>query len=163
MPNVSVYLVAALVAVAMLAGSYLKGRSDGGKIVATEYQARDLKAEADYSAKIKALEESSRKQEQSWQAQFVSAARTYEGKVKENAKALDIALSGSRLYDRFAAPSASCGNSGSQVASNPVAASQTGTELSPELSQFLKREASRADAVVLSLNLCIGTLEAERQ
>lgn len=163
MPNVTLYLVAALVALAMLAGAYIEGRSDERKIVTSEYAQRDLKAQAEYTAKLQAIEEVNRAKEANWQAQFVSASRTYEGKVKENAKALDIALTSGRLYDRFATTNQACGDSTAKTATDPIPTRQAGAELSEQFDKFLKSEASRADKVVLDLNLCIGTLEGERQ
>ncbi len=163
MPNVSTYLIAALVVVALLAGAGYKGYELGRDHVRAEYEARDIKAQADYAAKETALQDQYRKQEANWQAQFVSAARTYEGKVKENAKAMDIALASGRLYDRFASTDTTSGDSTAKTPANPSTASQTGTELSEKLATFLESEASRADKVVLDLNLCIDTLQAERQ
>lgn len=162
MPNVYFAGFFAVLILAAAAGIYVKGGNDREARITAMYQARDLKAAADYQAKTTALQDKYRKQEAQWQTKFVSQARSYEGKVKENAKALDIALTSGRLYDRFAAPRPTCGDTSPQVASNPVAASQAGAELSEQLTQYLKREASRADKVVLDLNLCIGTLEAER-
>ena len=162
MPNIYFVGLFAVLIVSGLAGSYLKGRSDGSAIVTATYAQRDVKAAADYQAKETALQNEYRKQEQNWQEKFVSQARSYEGKVKENAKALDIALTSGRLYDRFAAHRPASRDCSAPISSDTVAASQAGTELSEQLTQYLKREASRADKVVLDLNLCIGVLEAER-
>jgi hypothetical protein len=161
--NPYAYLIAAVVAAAMLAGSYLQGRSDGTDITTSAYATRDLQGAQVSFAKYQEISEKYRTQETNWQARFVSQARTYQGKVVDNAKALDIALTSGRLYDRFAAPSQACGDSAAKVAADPVAVSPAGTQLSAELDRFLKSEASRADKVVLDLNLCIGVLEEERR
>jgi len=156
-------LIAAIILLVVIAGAYVQGRRDGTRIVTAEYAQRDLKAQADYQAKEIALQNEYRAKEQEWSQKFISAALSYEGKVKENAKALDIAISSGRLYDRFATASPSCGDSTGKTSADSPATRQAGTELSAEFDKFLKSEASRADKIVLDLNLCIGTLEAERQ
>ena len=163
MPNVTTYLIAALVAVALLAGSYLKGRTDGEEITSSAYKTRDLQGAAVSFAKYQEVSEKYRSQEANWQARFVSQARTYQGKVKENAKALDIALASGRLYDRFSATHPTCGDSTAKTAADPITISQAGTEFFAEADRFFKSEAARANKVVLDLNFCIGVLEAERQ
>lgn len=157
------YLIAAVVAVAMLAGTAYKAYQLGADGVRADYAARDLKAAQDYAAKEREITEKYRQQEAKWAQQVAAVSKDYQRKVADNAKALDIAIASGRLYDRFATHSKACGDSAAKTPADPVATRSSGTELSQQFAEFLKREASRADKVVLDLNLCIGILEEERK
>ena len=154
----------AIILLLALVGSYIKGRQDGGAIVRSEYAQRDLQAAQAYAAKEKSLQEAYRAKEAEWSQKFVSASRTYQGKVAENAKALDIALASGRLYDRFAANSATSGSCPASPAS-PASGhnGSAGAYLSEASGIFLRRLASEADSVVIQLTACQQLLIDERK
>lgn len=156
-------IFSAVVAAAMLAGSYLQGRKDGANAIRADYAARDLKASQDYAAKEREITDAYRKKEAKLAQQVASVSTHYQRKVADNAKALDIAIASGRLYDRFATNSAASRDCTAKTPADPVATRPSGAELSQQFTEFLKREASRADKVVLDLNLCIGILEEERK
>lgn len=163
MPNVYFAGFFTVLLLAIATGIYVKGGNDREAKVVAIYQARDIKAAAEYQAKETAIQDAYRAKEAQWSKQITAVSKDYQGKVAANEKALDIALTSGRLYDRFAAPNQACGDSATKAPADPVAARPAGTELSQNLAGFLEREASRADQVALNLNLCIGVLESERQ
>ena len=154
-------LVAALVFLLALGGAYWKGRTDGARLTAAEYATRDLKASEEARIAERAITERYRAQEQRWQAAFSKAGTDYQRKLDANATAL-LVSDAVRLRDPFTKPQA-CGSETTQPAADTNAANSGGTELSQAFASFLRSEASRADAVVLKLNLCIDTLESERK
>ena len=162
--NPYAYIIAAVVAAAMLAGSYLQGRKDGANTIRAGYAARDLKAATDYAAKEKSLQDAYRAKEAEWSKRFVSASRTYQGKVAENAKALDIALASGRLYDRFAADSSASRDCPASTAS-PASGhnGSAGAYISEASGIFLRRLAAEADGVVIQLTACQQLLIDERK
>lgn len=162
------YLVAAIVCVGAITGSYIKGRSDGGAIVRSEYSARDLKAAQDYAAKKDALQEAYRAQEARWQEKFVSASRTYQkGLANAHTQRLaDIAAIDAgtlRLRDP-GTDNQACGSPA------PVAASGSsghhgseGAYLSSKAAQFLLGLTAEADSIVNQLTACQQVLRDERK
>ena len=162
--NPYAYLIAAVVAAAMLAGSYLQGRKDGANTIRAGYAARDLQAAQAYAAKEKSLQDAYRAKEAEWSKRFVSASRTYQGKVAENAKALDIALASGRLYDRFAANNQTSGNCPAPTTSPSSGHNgSAGAYISEASGIFLRRLAAEADEVVIQLTACQQLLIDERK
>lgn len=161
------YLVAAVVCVGVLAGAYLKGRSDGGAIVRSEYAQRDLKAAQDYAAKEKSLQEAYRAKEANWQERFVSASRTYQkGLASAHTQRLaDIAAIDAgtlRLRDP-GTDSKACGSQAASTASNSSGHhGSEGAYLSSKAAGFLLGLTAEADSVVLQLSACQQILRNER-
>lgn len=159
--NPYVYLGGAIAILLACGGAYVKGRTDGDAITRSEYAARDLQASEEARIAERGLSAKYRAQEQRWSQAFQVAGTQYQRSLDASHTASRVAES-VRLRDPFANPEA-CGSGTPQAAANTVAANSGGTELSHTLARFLKSEASRADAVVLKLNLCIDTLEMERK
>jgi len=168
MPNVYFAGLFAVLIVLGLGGSYIKGRSDGGAIVRSEYSERYLKAATDYAAKEREIVDANRKKEARWQEKFVSASRTYQkGLASAHTQRLaDIAAIDAgtlRLRDP-GTDSQACGSPTAVAASGSSGHSdKKGTELSPEFTKFLLSEATRADQYTIQLNTCIDILNNERQ
>lgn len=164
MPNVYFIGLFAIMGVVALGGSYLKGRSDGGKIVTSEYAKRDVKAAEDYAAKTKTLTDQYRAKEQAQGIALAAVSKDYQGKINANTK---YYLSELAKHPRLRDPGtvgAACGDSAaSTAASTSGRDGAQGAELSEKLTGFLVAEASRADAVVLQLGACQDVLEKERQ
>jgi len=159
--NPYVYLGGAVVFLLACGGAYVKGRTDGDAITRSEYAARDLQASEEARIAERGLSAKDRAQERRWQSAFSDAQTKYQRTLDANHTAL-LTADAVRLRDPFTKPEA-CSGGTSQAAANTIAANSGGTELSDTLARFLKSEASRADAVVLKLNLCIDTLESERR
>jgi len=164
------YLVAAIVCVGAITGSYFKGRSDGGAIVRSEYAQRDLKAAQDYAAKKDALQDAYRAQEARWQEKFVSASRTHQrelANVHTSKLAAIAAVESGALRLRLNDP-ADCAPGRDSYAEIASAASgrngdAEGRFLGKADSAFLIAEASRADALVSQLTACQQVLRDERK
>ena len=155
------YPVAAIAVLLGLAGAYIKGRSDGGELVRSEYAQRDLQAANETAAQISGINQRIRAKERQWAEKFAGASQTYQGRLKANEKALDIALAG-RLFDR-AANQACGGSPGSPAPGASGRNGEAGAYLPESTSRFLLGLASEADAVVLQLQACQAILESERQ
>lgn len=170
MPNVTIYLVAALVAIAMLAGSYLQGRKDGGNIVRADYAQRDIKAATDYAAKEREITEAYRAKEAEWAGKSAAVSKKYQRELAnaETSKlaalaALDAGTLRLRLND--SPDSKACGSS------TPAPATDTsgnngapqGRFLGAVDSAFLVSLAAEADSVVTQLSACQQLLIDERK
>ena len=164
MPNVYFAGFFAVLILATAAGIYVKGGNDREARITAMYAARDLQAAQAYAAKEKSLQDAYRAKEAEWSKRFVSASRTYQGKVAENAKALDIALASGRLYDRFAADSSASRDCPASTAS-PASGhnGSAGAYISEASGIFLRRLAAEADGVVIQLTACQQLLIDERK
>jgi hypothetical protein len=154
-------LIQAALVVFIAAGTWYHGYRKGGDVTRAEYATRDLKAATEAQDAYARLASRYRAKEQAQAQSFAAVSTAYQRKLDANATAL-LAADAVRLFDHGTSPKA-CGDTPATVAANPVAANSGGTELSPKFAAFLRSESSRADAVVLKLNLCIGLLESERQ
>lgn len=156
-------LIQAALVVFIAAGAWLYGYGKGGDATRTEYAARDLQAASEAQIAYAGIVERNRAKEQAWAKSFSRVSQGHQKELADNAKALDIALASGRLYDKFAANLQASGS-----ACGPVASSASGgdggrgTELSNPLTEFLVREASRADKIVLQLTSCQAILRSER-
>jgi len=161
-------LVLAIVLILAFLGAYVKGRSDGGKIVKADYAQRDLKAATDYAAKEREITEKYRSQEENWQKQFVAASKAYQkglanAETQKLADAAAIDAGRIRLLDPGAVGKA-CGDSPPSTApSSSGRNGSEGSELSPEFAKFLLAEASRADQYTIQLAACQAILIEERK
>lgn len=161
-------LAAALVLVLAIIGAYVKGRSDGGKIVQADYAQRDLKAAQDYAAKEREITEKYRFKEENWQSQFVAASKAYQRRLAnvETQKLSDAAAIDAghlRLLDPGTVGKA-CGDSATKTTAS--ASGRNGgeeSELSGKAAKFLLSLASDADAVVSQLTACQSILQDERR
>lgn len=163
-------LVAALVLVLALVGVYIKGRSDGGKIVQAEYAQRDLKAAQDNATKEREVTEKYRLKEENWQQQFVAASRSYQKGLANAETAKLAALAGIesgaiklRLND--SADNSACG---SQPPATTASASRNNASegakfLGPIDAAFLVSLAAESDSVVRQLQACQAILIEERK
>ena len=165
MPNVQIYLVAAIAGLVALGAAGYKGYQLGGDHVRAEYAARDLKAQAEAAALTKDTEEKYRAQEQAHSQAVAQIANDYEGRLTDAQRKTTIALDairagGLRLRDPGAQ---ACGDPAPGTAT--ATAGRNGAEsgrLSGAASEFLLSEAARADAVVLQLTACQGVVTADR-
>lgn len=168
--NPYAYLIAAVVAVVMLAGAYLQGRSDGTDITTSAYATRDLQGAQVSFAKYQEVSDKYRAQEARWQEKFVSASRTHQrelANVHTSKLAAIAAVESGALRLRLNDPT-DCATSRSGSAEIATAASgrngdAEGRFLGKADSAFLIAEASRADAVVSQLTACQQILRDERQ
>jgi len=154
-------LIQAAVVVFIAAGAWFHGYNKGADVTRAEYATRDLQAANEAAAAYKGLEERYRAKEQAQAQHFAAVSKDYQRRLDANATAL-VTAGAVRLFDP-GTHSQTCGDSAAKTPADSVAANPRGTELSAKLADFLRSEASRADKVVLKLNLCIDTLEAERQ
>jgi len=168
MPNVYFAGLFAVLILAGLGGSYLKGRTDGGDIVRGEYAARDLKAASDYAAKERSITEANRQKERQWAKSAASASARYQRELATNetqrlADRAAIESGAIRLRD----PGTDHKAAGSEAC--PVAGSPSGhhgaegTYLSSKTTAFLLGLATEADSVVNQLSACQQVLRSERQ
>lgn len=161
-------LAIALVLLVALIGAYVKGRSDGGKIVQADYAQRDLKAATDHAAKEREISENYRLKEENWQSQFVAASKTYQrslanAQTQRLADAAAIDAGRIRLLDP-GANRPTCGDSTAKTASSTSGRNGgEGAELSPKAARFLLGLANDADALVTQLSACQQILSSERQ
>lgn len=163
-------LAIALVLLLALVGAYVKGRSDGGKIVQADYAQRDLKAAQDYAAKEREITEKYRSKEANWQSQFVAASKAYQRGLAnaETAKLAAIAGVESGAIKLRLNDSADCkvdGNTTSEIAASASGRNDSaeGRFLGKADSAFLIAEASRSDKIVMQLSACQQILRSERQ
>ena len=162
------YIIAAVVAVAMLAGSYLQGRKDGANAIRADYAARDLKAATDYAAKEREITEAARKREAEWSQRFVSASRSYQKGLAnvETQRLADMAAVDARTL-RLRDPgtdSQACG--GGAPISAASASGHNGSEgayLSSKAAAFLLGLTAEADSTVRQLTACQQLLIDERK
>ena len=96
MPNVTLYLLAAIAGLVALAGVGYKGYSLGADHVRAEYSARDLAAANEAAAFTKATEEKYRAKEQASAQALAQVANDYEGKLNAANTAKDTALNAIR-------------------------------------------------------------------
>lgn len=159
-----VWMAAAIVFLVSVGGALWKGFNLGESVTRAEYASRDLQASEEARIAERGIQDRYRAQETKWAHSFASVSSQYQKKVADHEKALDIAISGSRLYDRFATHSQPCGDkTASTAASASVGNGQAGTYFSSEASIFLRRLASEADSVVLQLTACQAILRSERE
>jgi len=156
-------LIQAALVVFIAAGAWYHGYGKGSDVTRAEYAQRDLQAATEAQDAYARIVERYRAKEQAQAKQIAAVSAQHQKDLIANEKALDIALSGSRLFDRNATNNQAGGSCPAIVAGNPVATDTRGTELSREASDFLRSEAARANRTVIKLNLCIDTLEAERR
>ena len=170
MPNVTLYLAAALAFVVALGAAGYKGYSLGADSVRAEYAARDLAAAAEAAAKTKEIQDKYRAIEQAQAQEISKVAHDYERRLTDaKAKttvALDAIRSGSlrlRLTDSSERPSGgSCPAEATASSSQPDGARE-GRFLGEVDSTFLVTQASRCDEIVTRLNGTQDALEADRR
>ena len=151
-------IIAGLVVLGFLV-CYAVGRSDGAKLEASANNALRAQEAIEFNLAIEGAYKRKAETEAKWQASFSAAGKDYQRKIDAAHTAL-VTAGAVRLFDP--GTRAACGDPAAKVAADSKPTDPRGTELSAWLTDYLKREASRADKVVLKLNLCIDTLEAER-
>lgn len=166
--NPYAYIFAAVVAAAMLAGSYLQGRKDGANAIRSDYAARDLKAATDYATKEREITDAYRAKEAKWQSQSASISKKYQRELaaNETQRLADLAAIDARTL-RLRDPgtdSQACGGS----APIPAASASghnggTGAYLSSKAAAFLLGITAEADSVVRQLTACQQVLTDERK
>ena len=150
----------AAIFVCVVAGSYVQGRADGNRITKAEYVQRDLQSSDEARIAERGIVARERAKESNWQKRFAQASTKYQRSLDANATAL-LAANAVRLFDP-GRPIQTLTSGTGEVATNTGTTNTRGTELSQPFADFLKREASRADATAIRLNLCINVLESER-
>jgi len=164
MPNVYFIGLFAVLIVSGLAGSYLKGRSDGTEITRSAYAQRDTEAAAAYAAKEREITEAYRKKETDWAKSFSEASRKYQRELDKNATDyLTILATHPVLRDPGTAGQACAGGPASTPAPSSGRNGSAGAILSGEATTFLLGLATEADSVVLQLTACQTVLETERR
>jgi len=166
MPNV--YLIAALAFVLGITGAYVKGRSDGGQLVVSEYAQRDLADERVNAAVVKGINARYRAKEQAQAQAFAAVSAGYQKRIANNEaqKRDDAAALDARtlvLRDPSSPRVQSCGGGAASAA--PGAGGRDGPaggELSLPASRFLLALANEADGVVNQLTACQAVVEADR-
>ena len=168
MPNVTVYLIGALVVAVLVAGAGYKGYSLGQDNIRAEYAARDLANANEQAAKTKEIEERYRAKEQASAQALAQVSTDYERKLTDaqgkTRIALDAIRSGAlRLRDPYADNQAGRGCVPDATASAPGRNDPAPSELSGKLAEYLVSEATRADAYTTQLGACQAALRADRQ
>lgn len=142
---------------------YAVGRSDGAKLEASANHALRAQEAVEYNLAIQGAYKRKAETEAKWQAAFSKAGKDYQRRLADNAKALDIAISGSRLFDR----NARSAPGGDSCAPTPGIASGrdggSGAYLSDAAGSFLRRLASECDAVAIQLGAAQELLRSERR
>ena len=166
MPNVQIYLVAAIIGLVALGAAGFQGYRLGGDHVRAEYAARDLKAANEAAALTKATEEKYRAQEQAHSQAVAQIANDYEWRLTDAQAKTTLALNairsgGLRLRDPGAQ---ACGDTapGTPASTSGRDGASAGG-LSNQASEFLYSEAARADSVVLQLSACQAVIQADRR
>ena len=168
MPNVQLYLVAAILGLVAMGAAGWKGYSLGSDHVRAEYAARDIAQANEAAAALKATQEKYRAIEQEQAASLAKVSGDYQKRLTDaqakTALALNAIRSGAvRLRDPYAKPE-TCGS----------AAAETGTgtgrrdgskagELSEEFGALLYSEAARADEYTEQLTACQSVVAADRR
>lgn len=162
--NLEIILIAALLGLLGATATYIKGRSDGGTLVASEYIQRDLVAEKTNASAYRALSEKYRSQESQWQKSLTAISTDYQGRLKTNEDTLrTVVASNVRLRDPDTVGQA-CGNSAAAASgSSGGRDGGSGSELSAKATSFLLSEASRADGLTIQLAACQAILRKERE
>lgn len=168
MPNVTVYLIGALVVAVLVSGAGYKGYQLGGDHVRSEYAARDLANANEQAAKTKEIEERYRAKEQASAQAIAQVSGDYERKLTDaqgkTRIALDAIRSGSvRLRDPGADQQASRGCPAETPASTGRRDGDTQGRLSGAASEFLLGLAADADRNTLQLAACQAVVAADRQ
>ncbi len=164
MPNVYFIGLFAVLIVSGIAGSYLKGRSDGTDIVTAKYATRDVKAAQDYAAKTQEITEQYRAKEAKFSEQVAAVSKDYQRRLAANETAKRAALAAATILRDPGTIGQACGDSAPKTsASTSGHNGAAGAELSKEATGFLLSLASEADAVVLQLTACQNVLASERQ
>ena len=170
MPNIYFAGLFAVLILSGLAGSYLKGRSDGSAIATATYAQRDVKAAADYQAKETALQNEYRKKETEWAGKSAAVSKKYQRELAnaETSKLAALAAVDAGTLRLRLTDSAGCTPDRGSTAEIASAAGRRngdseGRFLGKADSAFLVAEASRADAIVTQLSACQAVLASERQ
>ncbi len=162
-PNVQLWLVAALVAVLACAGVGYKAYRLGQDGVRAEYAQRDLDAANTYAAKEREITEAYRQKEAKWAASSAQASKTYQREIDKNATTY-LTLLATRPVLRDPGAHCEAGSGDAPGTASNTGASDTGDIiLSERTSNFLFAQAARADTTRAKLNSCIDLLESERQ
>lgn len=152
-------ILIAVVAAAMLAGSYLQGRKDGGNAIRADYAARDIKAAQDYAAKEREITEAYRAKEAKWAQQVAAVSKDYQRKVANahTQRLADLAAIDARTL-RLRDPgtdSQACGNSATPPSATASGRDdRSGAYLSDKAARFLLGLTAEADSVVSQLTAC---------
>lgn len=162
------YLIAAVVAAAMFAGTAYKAYQLGADGVRAEYAARDLKASQDYAAKEREITEAYRAKEAKLAQQVAAVSKDYQRKVANahTQRLADLAAIDARTL-RLRDPGTDSQACGSTAATPSATASgrddRSGAYLSDKAARFLLGLATEADSVVTQLSACQQILIDERK
>jgi prophage endopeptidase len=167
--NVQIYLIAALGFVLGLTGAYIKGRSDGGQLVVSEYAQQALTDERINAETTAGIAARYREKERKQASALAAVSKDYQKRLAnvETQRLADAAALDARTLV-LRGPNSTGGKScGSGAAETPPASGgrdgAQGSELPQATSRFLLGLASEADAVVHQLTACQAVLEDERK
>ena len=158
-----VWMAAAIAFLVSVGGALWKGYGLGESATRAEYAARDIQEAREAQIAYAGIVNRYRSQEAAWANKVTSISTRYQKDLTANEKALDVAISGSRLYDRTAINPKACDNGTAKVAGNTgVGNGGSGTYISEAAGIFLRRLANEADAVTIQLSACQDILASER-
>lgn len=166
--GLALYAIGALAVVAVLAGTYRYGRTDGAKLERTEWQTREKKADDAAAEKLAKLTTDKELKEREHASALVTISTQYQGELK------NVLTKKDRLIADLRAGTVKLRDPGTSysLSPNPVSATGAGagrcdgdaqTGFSDELVEFLAGEASHADEIVLQLTACQANLSADRK
>ena len=167
-PWIIVGFLVALIAVG--AGGYMKGETDGRTAEHNQWETREASINADAAVKIKAADDKVIETERAGVKNVAAIDAKYQGKIQEKDNALTVALnavkSGAvRLSGHGATCATVAGNATGAVGTSPSGGD--GAAPSRLLNEsdwvFLQSEAGRADKIVEQLTACQGVVIADRK
>jgi hypothetical protein len=131
------------------------------------WQGKANKELADVNTKYAELQTKYREKERQFAVDQAAIAEKYRKEREDNDRKKNAVIAGLRsraIVLRDPGSAQSCGSSpGEATAPAPGSDGKAGTELSPELAQFLVGEADRADGIVKQLAACQEIVESDRK
>lgn len=166
MPNVTLWLVAAVAGLVALGAAGYKGYRIGGDSVRAEYAQRDIAAANEAAAQTKRLQDEYRAKEQASAVALAAVSKDYQGRLTDAQAKTRIALnairSGSvRLRDP-GAQACSGGTAEAAASAERRNGAQAG-DLSGTAASFLLDLAAEADRNTLQLGACQAVVAADRK
>ena len=166
MPNVQLYLVAAIIGLVALGSAGYKGYRLGGDSVRAEYAQRDIAAANEAAAQTKRLQDEYRAKEQASAVALAAVSKDYQGRLTDAQAKTALALNAIRSGSvRFRDPGTEA-NRGCPAEAATATAGRNGAESGRLLSQdaaiFLTDLAAEADRNTIQLGACQAVVAADR-
>ncbi len=168
MPNVTTYLIGALVVAALVAGAGVKGYGLGKDHVRAEYVARDLQQAKENAAFAQRINDGRRAKEQAWADSLASVSTDYQKRLTDAEATKNLALNslrsgGLRLRDPFGIRAPCRDPGGETTATAGRRDGSSSGDLSGQTAEFLVQLAAEADRNTLQLTACQAALLADRK